>query len=91
MEYSVMSIEEAMKWIWGHMPPDDNTKQSQAMLLALNALSHEAQKTVGKWIEHEYADIVDGRYVSNYECPCCHEWVKEKTAYCPHCGGRVEV
>lgn len=40
----------------------------------------------GEWIEHEYADIVNGLLVSNYECTVCHEWADKKTDYCPNCG-----
>lgn len=43
----------------------------------------------GKWIEHEWAEIIEGNLVSNYECSQCHGWAREKTDYCPHCGARM--
>lgn len=40
----------------------------------------------GYWIRHDYADIVDGYYVPNYECSVCHAWKQDDSDYCPDCG-----
>jgi len=44
---------------------------------------------VGRWIKHRHAEIVDGVLV-NYECSYCHDWIKEKSNYCPNCGAKME-
>ena len=35
------------------------------------------------------ADIVDGHYVSMYECSCCHVWKHDNGDYCPYCGMKM--
>lgn len=40
----------------------------------------------GEWIEHKYAEEVDGCMISNYECSLCHSWKREATDFCPCCG-----
>lgn len=40
----------------------------------------------GRWIRHDYADLVDGYYVPNYECSVCHTWKQDDSDYCPDCG-----
>lgn len=42
----------------------------------------------GHWIRHDYADIVDGYYVPEYECSECKNWVKDDTDFCPNCGAK---
>ena len=44
------------------------------------------ERKTGHWIEHENADIVEGYYVSMYECSCCHTWENDDSEYCPDCG-----
>lgn len=44
----------------------------------------------GRWIRHDYADIVDGYYVPEYECSECHSWKKGDSDYCPDCGARMD-
>lgn len=48
------------------------------------AAQHERKK--GYWIRHEYADIVEGYYVPNYECSECHSWKEDDSDFCPDCG-----
>lgn len=48
------------------------------------AAQHERKK--GHWIRHEYADIVEGYYVPNYECSECHSWKRDDSDFCPDCG-----
>lgn len=57
---------------------------------AVQALSElpSAERT-GYWIEHEWAEEVDGVLVSNYECSSCHSWKREASDFCPHCGVRM--
>ena len=40
----------------------------------------------GKWIEHEWAEEVEGLLISNYECSECHSWERSESNYCPNCG-----
>lgn len=42
------------------------------------------------WIRHDYADIVDGYYVPEYECSECKGWVKDDTDFCPNCGAKMD-
>lgn len=44
----------------------------------------------GHWIRHDYADIVDGCYVPNYECSVCHTWKQDDSDYCPDCGANLD-
>lgn len=44
----------------------------------------------GYWIRHDYADIVDGYYVPEYECSECKNWVKDDTDFCSNCGTRMD-
>lgn len=46
----------------------------------------QLERKTGHWIEHENADIVEGYYVSMYECSCCHTWENDDSEYCPDCG-----
>ncbi len=43
----------------------------------------------GHWIRHDYADIVDGYLVPEFECSRCHSWKKDDSDYCPDCGARM--
>ena len=45
-----------------------------------------APQQTGQWIVHENADIIDGYYVSKYECSCCHTWKDDDSNFCPDCG-----
>ena len=45
---------------------------------------------IGKWIKHEWAEEIGGQLIPNYECSQCHEWVREQSCFCPHCGAKVE-
>ena len=45
-----------------------------------------AQVKRGYWIRHDYADLVEGYYVPNYECSVCHAWKQDDSDYCPDCG-----
>ncbi len=40
----------------------------------------------GHWIRHEYADLVDGYYVPNFECSKCRTWKDDDSDFCPDCG-----
>jgi len=48
---------------------------------------------VGHWIEHEWAQELDGEgyLISNFECDKCHAWAEADYAYCPNCGVKMEV
>ena len=44
----------------------------------------------GEWIEHEWAEEVEGLLISNYECSKCHSWERRASDYCPNCGARMK-
>ena len=48
---------------------------------------------VGHWIEHEWAQELDGEgyLISNFECDKCHAWAGADYDYCPNCGVKMEV
>lgn len=52
-------------------------------------LADVVEKRHGKWKEHSWAEEVDGFLISNFECSYCHEWVRNKTPYCPQCGAEM--
>lgn len=51
--------------------------------------SEGAEQQIGHWIEHEWAEEVEGRLISNFECSCCHTWKRDESSYCPDCGARM--
>jgi len=56
--------------------------------------THEERTTkVGHWIEHEWAQELDGEgyLISNFECDKCHAWAGADYDYCPNCGVKMEV
>jgi len=56
--------------------------------------THEERTTkVGHWIEHEWAEELDGEgyLISNFECDKCHAWAGADYDYCPNCGVKMEV
>lgn len=56
--------------------------------MAINAICSvpSADRPQGKWIEHEWAEEVEGLLISNYECSECHSWERSASNYCPNCG-----
>ena len=54
------------------------------------APSAQPEQKIGKWVEHERAEEVDGFLISNYECSYCHSWERKKSYYCPDCGAKME-
>lgn len=44
----------------------------------------------GHWIEHEWAEEVEGLLISNYECSECHGWERKTSNYCPNCGAKMD-
>ena len=65
---------------------EDRWWNSTHVIAALKGLPPAQPECKGWWIEHENADIVDGYYVSKYECSCCHTWKDDNSDYCPDCG-----
>lgn len=61
----------------------------EAIREVVEAQKETHQETVGVWIEHEWAEEVEGLLISNYECPHCHNWLRDETEFCPNCGKRV--
>lgn len=41
------------------------------------------------WVEHEWAEEVEGFLISNYECSNCHWFVRSSSNYCPDCGAKM--
>lgn len=54
--------------------------------------SVEPKRKVGHWIEHEWAQELDGEgyLISNFECDKCHAWAGADYDYCPNCGVKME-
>lgn len=40
----------------------------------------------GEWLEHEWAEEIEGLIISNYECSECHSWGRDESNFCPNCG-----
>ncbi len=49
------------------------------------------KKQPARWIEHEWAEEVEGLLISNFECTACRNWVRNKSKYCPNCGAEMEL
>lgn len=58
-----------------------------------NIPSVEPESKIGRWIEHEWAEELDGEgyLISNFECDKCHAWAGADYDYCPNCGAKMEV
>ena len=71
--------------------PNEHSKEAyletKDMLKALPTVDAVPVKH-GRWIRHDYADIVDGYYVPEYECSECRNWAKDDTDFCPNCGAK---
>lgn len=52
--------------------------------------SMENEPKQGEWIEHEWAEEVEGLLISNYECSECHSWERSASNFCPNCGERMK-
>lgn len=65
---------------------DDYHEVYKALDMATEALREKPTKKTGYWIEHKRAEIYDGLLQSNFECSECHDWLRDKTDYCPSCG-----
>lgn len=46
-------------------------------------------RPTGEWIEHKWAEEVEGLLISNYECSECHSWERNARDYCPSCGAKM--
>lgn len=65
----------------------DHSISMEMVRILLNTLPPaQPERKTGQWIEHENADIIEGYYVSMYECSCCHTWKNDDSNYCPDCG-----
>ena len=60
----------------------ENLKQNILKMPSIDSLQ-------GEWIEHEWAEEVEGLLISNYECSECHSWERSISNFCPHCGARM--
>lgn len=76
------AIEAADAWDGG-----SNKERERYIREALEKLQPiQSERNKGHWIKHEYADIVEGYYVPNYECSECHSWKRDDSDFCPDCG-----
>lgn len=66
---------------------------SSAIREVIDSCKEHADETVGVCIEHEWAEEYEGRLISNFECPYCHEWHRQEEidAYCSHCGKPIMI
>jgi len=44
----------------------------------------------GRWIEHPNVEILDGKWISNYECSQCLCWYRTHENYCGYCGAKMD-
>ena len=63
---------------------DDPEPYEQALTMAIEALSAEAYRPSGMWINTQGNQLKIGGY-SGY-CSACHEWSEYLTDYCGKCG-----
>lgn len=59
---------------------------SKYVIIKAPSVSNRPQ---GEWIEHKWAEEVNGLLISNYECSKCHGWERRVSDYCPNCGARM--
>ena len=79
-----MTAQEAYKWLYIHFAPcGDETKQDEAVNVALKALKKQIpKKPLTKFFVNQSGDIgkqcICGRFVSNH------------ASYCENCGQRIK-
>lgn len=42
------------------------------------------------WIEHKWAEELEGLLISNYECSHCHMWLRDDRQWCGECGAKMD-
>lgn len=62
---------------------------SNALLYQSVSQMDSEEPKQGHWIEHKWAEEVDGMLISNYECSECHYWGRHDSNFCPNCGVRM--
>ena len=84
-----MTNEEAYKWIYVHFAPcGDETKQDEAISIALEAIA----KQIPKKLIAEGDGYADGSMVfDSFYCPSCDHCMEEDEVedYCPNCGQKI--
>ena len=85
-----MNKREAIEYIqeWLKDKYALNEKDKMIPNIAIETLQSEHPK--GKWIEHEWAEEVEGWLISNYECSECHNWERSTSNFCPNCGASMK-
>lgn len=80
---------------WGYGRERVNAYEAMLHMVESEYLhpSVEPERKVGHWIEHEWAQELDGEgyLISNFECDKCHAWAGADYDYCPNCGVKMEV
>lgn len=79
-------LDKRMQGKYYHLPNGD---VAIPIIDIEHAPTVEVERT-GHWIEHEWAEEVEGLLVSNYECSSCHSWKREDSDFCPDCGARMK-
>lgn len=72
------------------IPPLENLTVSMVMEIDDAPTVDAVPVRHAHWIRHEYADIVDGYLVPEFECSECHSWKKDDSDYCPDCGAKMD-
>ena len=84
-----MTNEEAYKWIYVHFAPcGDETKQDEAISIALKAIA----KQIPKKLITEGNGYADGSMVyDSFYCPSCDHHMEdyEVKDFCPKCGQKI--
>ena len=90
-----MTAEEAYKWLYVHFAPcGDETKQDEAVNVALKALAKQIPKPPNETTDHTWG--ISNRQAVCPECDCYLGQVyflgdgKKKIVYCERCGQAVD-
>ena len=60
------------------------------MLLNQTPTVEAVEMAQGHWIEHPNVEILDGKWISNYECSECLCWYRNHENYCGFCGAKMD-
>ena len=89
-KYSFVSKDVIEKEI-NAIPSADTDISEYSDRLWKNAYERgKADRPHGEWIEHKWAEEVEGLLISNYECSECHSWERRASDFCPNCGARMK-
>ena len=81
-----MTNEEAYKWLYVHFAPcGDETKQDEAINIALEAIAKQIPKKPIRNVGHINPVFVEDAYL----CPICFSWAGS-IGFCSRCGQAID-